>query len=153
MNIIYRKRRNIGDTFNLAVWLWATKSPNLKPPIFLCTHNLIMSLTICHDAFEIYSELPVKSCLLLAAGLSEMALFKFLVKKKKTRLSCLSTTTAYLSLSFLLPLHSRCSVRKLKEPKFPCKYGMVSPHYTWYFKLFHLQLHGFEQLVFPSLHV
>ena len=38
----YRKGRNIGDTFNLAVWRWANKSPNLKPPTFLCTHNLMI---------------------------------------------------------------------------------------------------------------
>ena len=36
---MYCKHRNIGDTFNLAVWRWATKSTNLKLPTFLCTQN------------------------------------------------------------------------------------------------------------------
>ena len=52
---------------------------NLKPPIFLCTHNLIItSLNMSHCVRDLR---VVKLCLLLAVGLSEMALLKFLVKK------------------------------------------------------------------------
>ena len=62
----YCKRRNIGDTFNLAVWRWATKSPNLKTPIFLCMHNLIITSRTIKSRC-VWDCRVVKSCVLLAA--------------------------------------------------------------------------------------
>ena len=55
--------------------------PNLKPPIFLCMHARSNNYVINNYVTMRSRSLSCESCLLLADGLSEMALLKFLVKK------------------------------------------------------------------------